>query len=266
MEARIFILWLFWRCIYFRSFVSFTDAAETSEWIETGSHLFHLILFITLKPRQNGQHFRHFLDCILLSFHSHFNYISSSGSNWIQFTFGSANRLAPHRPKQALEQTVELFMIWDTHRVDSRLAPCQWETSLQSNAVSHWLGASLESALYSCDDTARRTWFGFPLIITLWLFLVGLLPSRHLAISRLLLHISSFLLPSSASLRCIITSGLLWISRLRSRTHLVLAASSRSPLQQIQINDELRQILYNDVTFSYEQHFPVHFLTRNLGI
>ena len=32
-------------------------------------------------------------------------------------------------------------------RADSRLAPGQWETSLQSNAVSHWLGANLESAL-----------------------------------------------------------------------------------------------------------------------
>ena len=32
-------------------------------------------------------------------------------------------------------------------RDDSRLAPIQWETSLQSNAVSHWLGANLESAL-----------------------------------------------------------------------------------------------------------------------
>ena len=32
-------------------------------------------------------------------------------------------------------------------RVDSRLAPSQWETPLQSNAVSHWLGANLESVL-----------------------------------------------------------------------------------------------------------------------
>ena len=32
-------------------------------------------------------------------------------------------------------------------RADSRLAPSQWETPLQSNAVSHWLGTSLESAL-----------------------------------------------------------------------------------------------------------------------
>ena len=37
--------------------------------------------------------------------------------------------------------------IWIDNRVDYRLAPGQWETSLQSNTVSHWLGANLESAL-----------------------------------------------------------------------------------------------------------------------
>ena len=34
------------------------------------------------------------------------------------------------------------------YMADSRFTASQWETSLQSNAVSHWLGASLESALY----------------------------------------------------------------------------------------------------------------------
>ena len=34
------------------------------------------------------------------------------------------------------------------YMTDSRLAPSQWETWLQSNAVSHWLGANLESTLY----------------------------------------------------------------------------------------------------------------------
>ena len=38
-------------------------------------------------------------------------------------------------------------------RADSRFVPSQWETSLQSNAVSHWLGADLESALN--DDIAQ---------------------------------------------------------------------------------------------------------------
>ena len=32
-------------------------------------------------------------------------------------------------------------------KADSRFAPSQWETLLQSNAVSHWLSANLESAL-----------------------------------------------------------------------------------------------------------------------
>ena len=32
-------------------------------------------------------------------------------------------------------------------KADSRFVPSQWETSLQSNAVSHWLGANLESAM-----------------------------------------------------------------------------------------------------------------------
>ena len=33
-------------------------------------------------------------------------------------------------------------------RADSMFAANQWETSLQCNAVSHWLGANIESALY----------------------------------------------------------------------------------------------------------------------
>ena len=38
--------------------------------------------------------------------------------------------------------------IWrGTRRADSRFALSQWETSLQSNVVSHWLGTNLESTL-----------------------------------------------------------------------------------------------------------------------
>ena len=43
-----------------------------------------------------------------------------------------------------------LTLLPNMHRADSRLAPSQWETSLQSNAVSHWLGANIESALLTC--------------------------------------------------------------------------------------------------------------------
>ena len=45
-----------------------------------------------------------------------------------------------------------------THRADSRFAPSQWETVLFCNDVSHWLGASLESAL----DTYRFWFWMFP--------------------------------------------------------------------------------------------------------
>ena len=51
-----------------------------------------------------------------------------------------------------------------TIEADSRFAPSQWEMSLQSNAVSHWLGANLESTLaiqrlgdfYYKDNTVVR--------------------------------------------------------------------------------------------------------------
>ena len=47
-------------------------------------------------------------------------------------------------------------------RADSRFAPSQWETSLQSNAVSHWLGANLESALYTYNTSqVVFSWFMF---------------------------------------------------------------------------------------------------------
>ena len=45
------------------------------------------------------------------------------------------------------------FIVWSmssfcychaTDKADSRFAPCQWETVLLCNDVSHWLGASLE--------------------------------------------------------------------------------------------------------------------------
>ena len=34
------------------------------------------------------------------------------------------------------------------YRADSRFASSKWESTLQSNAVSHWLGANLESTLF----------------------------------------------------------------------------------------------------------------------
>ena len=50
-------------------------------------------------------------------------------------------------------------------RADSRLAPSQWETSLQSNAVSYWLGANLESALNVFSQQTRVVYVPSCLVI-----------------------------------------------------------------------------------------------------
>ena len=54
-------------------------------------------------------------------------------------------------------QTVVSDAEWslDIPRPDSRFAPGQWETPLQSNGVSHWLGANLESALIPSGTTSQ---------------------------------------------------------------------------------------------------------------
>ena len=47
-------------------------------------------------------------------------------------------------------------------RADSRFAPSQWETALRCNYhddVSHWLGASLESALNMADSRFAPSWW-----------------------------------------------------------------------------------------------------------
>ena len=51
---------------------------------------------------------------------------SFQGSLWVPYTVPGSLRWC-HSPCR--------------YRADSRLAPSQWETLLQSNAVSHWLGA-----------------------------------------------------------------------------------------------------------------------------
>ena len=58
-----------------------------------------------------------------------------------QTVFSHQNCLFLKRKLLIILQLIRCF------RADSRLALSQWETLLQSNPVSHWLGANLESAL-----------------------------------------------------------------------------------------------------------------------
>ena len=51
-----------------------------------------------------------------------------------------------YRPAKPLSHLHRLVPYWC--RADSRFVPSQWEMALLCNDVSHWLGASLESALW----------------------------------------------------------------------------------------------------------------------
>ena len=54
-----------------------------------------------------------------------------------------------HQLERSIANVILGSLIINSHRADTRFATSQWEMSLQSNAVSHWLDANLESTL-SC--------------------------------------------------------------------------------------------------------------------
>ena len=54
--------------------------------------------------------------------------------------------------------------IW--FRTDSRLTPSQWRTSLQSNAISHWLGTNLASVLWLPQPMMKPRGFNVSLTVT----------------------------------------------------------------------------------------------------
>ena len=110
----------------------------------------------TLRSRQNGWHFA---DNIFQ--HNFFNEKWLQGSNWQYTSFGSDDGLAPFRWQATIWTNDDIIhwciyvspgfnelMGWIFPRANSSFAPSQWETALQSNAVSHWLGTNLESALF----------------------------------------------------------------------------------------------------------------------
>ena len=63
------------------------------------------------------------------------------------------------------------------YRADSRLVSSQWETSLQSSAISHWLGTNLESALYIYRALHRATASPDQYMInsSIWIFVLSVL-------------------------------------------------------------------------------------------
>ena len=87
---------------------------------------------------------------------------------------------------QSCQTVIHVFHVRDScSRADSRFAPSQWETPLQSNGVSHWLGANLESALCSVHTywpyhEHEPYWLGFNhFLIFVMTFSNGLLPDPN---------------------------------------------------------------------------------------
>ena len=60
---------------------------------------------------------------------------------------GNAGDLRRHRTHYDVTVMICVLRVRYANRADSRLASCQWETSLQNIAISHHLDRNLESAL-----------------------------------------------------------------------------------------------------------------------
>ena len=56
-------------------------------------------------------------------------------------------RMVSIKPWLVMTQPMRYTQCRHVTRADHRFAPSQWDTSLQSNTISHWLGTNLESAL-----------------------------------------------------------------------------------------------------------------------
>ena len=69
-------------------------------------------------------------------------------------------------PSSSRSRGYVLWMWWHSMegyiRADFRFAPNQWEMALLCNNVSHWLGASLDSALYMMNELneSSTSWQG----------------------------------------------------------------------------------------------------------
>ena len=59
---------------------------------------------------------------------------------------------------KTIHRPIYLLWILDICRADSSHAPSQWKMSLQCNAISHWLGANLKSALYLACQVSHSMW------------------------------------------------------------------------------------------------------------
>ena len=115
-------------------------------------------------PRENTFYIKSTFSCFLKPI-QHVNSLWPNMVSQDLVNIGSDNGLVPSGTKPLPEPMLTnhqwgfvAFILsevnFTVNRADSRLAPSQWETSLQSNLVSHWLGANLELVLGNVQDTS----------------------------------------------------------------------------------------------------------------
>ena len=103
--------------------------------------------------------------------------------NWQKKRITYRHQNQPHCALQLVGHAGNLIKLTThSYRADSRFALSQWETSLQSNTVCHWLGANLESALqlYQIGTRSRDNFHILPTLID---------GDRHVLINHKLFHV-----------------------------------------------------------------------------
>ena len=89
---------------------------------------------------------------------------SAGGLKHLWYVFAGTQAIPCHRT------VIILCWVWVPIQGWLYVAPSQWETLLQSNAVSHWLGANLESARdwYLGEGFCDIDWVEEMLSLSLW--------------------------------------------------------------------------------------------------
>ena len=76
------------------------------------------------------------------------------------------------------------YLPWNIDRADCKLASSQRETSLQSNTVSHWLGANLQSVLIDMMLKEKETQHSFAGLLNIYISGIWLWYMQALFINR----------------------------------------------------------------------------------
>ena len=141
---------------------------------------------------------------------------------------------------------------FDIFRVDSRFAPSQWETSLRSNAVSHWLGANLESGLY-------MMWSAQPIIASFVVLFHLISPCKYTGSFFTCLCTALYFL-IIYKLSCIITLKYMTCLRVISKTteHIKIVCRIPTTTKQYISNTKCLKPICNAISCTFLMRYVLH--------